>query len=120
MYTVVLVDDSWFIRQWLKQILEQTDRYQVIAESSNGREALPIYKKHHPDIVIMDLIMDDLDGFQTLSLMKRLFPDAKVIMCSSLAQPHIIQRCLDLGAKDFIEKPYFEDLTRKLDKVLID
>ncbi|PKR79410.1 two-component system response regulator [Halalkalibacillus sediminis] len=120
MYNVLLVDDSWFIRQWLKHILAQTGRYHVIAETSTGREALPLYNEHQPDIVILDVIMDGLDGFQTLSLMKRLFPSAKVIMCSSLAQKHVIQRCLDLGAKDFIEKPYFDDLIQKLDNVLVD
>ncbi len=105
------------MRKWITNILHESRRYTVIAEASNGREAILKYNELHPDIVIMDLVMDDMDGIQTLRHLVYLFSGIKVIMCSSLAQYSSIQECLSLGAKDFIIKPNFSNLIQTLDNV---
>jgi len=117
MYTILLVDDSSFIRKWITGILRGS-KYKVIAEAPNGRDAILKYHSHHPDIVIMDVAMDEMDGVQALHLLVKLFPDVKVVMCSSLGQRSYIKECLKIGAKDFIVKPNFKDLITVLNKVV--
>lgn len=106
------------MRKWISGIIHESNRYKVIAEASNGRDAILLCHECQPDVVIMDLVMDDIDGKQALRQLVHLFPGVKVIMCSSLAQSSSIQECLSLGAKDFIVKPNFNNLIQTLDNVV--
>ncbi|MGP4072955.1 response regulator transcription factor [Piscibacillus sp. B03] len=117
MYNILVVDDSKFIRQRITNTLDQTKHYRVISEASNGIEALSIYRKLKPDAVILDLTMDQLDGFKTLSLMLKLFPFANVIVFSSLTSKLTKDECFQLGAKDIIAKPNFKSIIRSLDQI---
>lgn len=117
-YTVLLVDDSTFMRKWIINILHKTNKYTVIAEGTNGREALLQYHAHKPDIVMMDITMDEMDGIQALGHLISLYPGIKVIMCSSMGQESNIKECIKLGAKDFIIKPNFDTLIHVFDRVL--
>src|SRR5699024_2249684 len=116
MYTILIVDDSVFMRKWIAGILHNT-KYEVIAEASNGREAIHQYYFYQPDLVLLDVTMDEMDGVQALKHLVKLFPGVKVIMCSSLGQQAYINECLKIGAKDFIVKPYFKDLLPILDRI---
>ncbi len=73
-YKVLLVDDSRFIRKWIGDILRASNRYKVIDEASNGREALLKYDSHPPDLVIMDVAMDEMNGVQALKHLVNLYP----------------------------------------------
>lgn len=106
------------MRTWISRILDESNRYKVIAEASNGRNAILTYQEYQPDIVIMDLVMDDMDGVQALWHLVHLFHDVRVIICSSLSQESSIKECLSLGAKDFIVKPNFNNLIPILDNVV--
>jgi len=117
-HTILLVDDSSFMRQWIKDILHETNNYKVIAEASNGREALLQYNSLRPDIVIMDITMDEMNGIQALRLLVKLYPGIKVVMCSSLGQNFYIDECLKIGAKAFFVKSNFKDLIKVLEKVV--
>lgn len=117
-YKVLLVDDSRFIRTWIGDILHDSNRYRVIDEASNGREALLKFDSHRPDLVIMDVSMDEMNGVQALKHLVNLYPGVKVVMCTSLGQSSIITECIQSGAKDFIVKPYFDRLLQVLDQVI--
>ncbi|MFD2639682.1 response regulator transcription factor [Piscibacillus salipiscarius] len=117
MYKILIVDDSKFIRQSIKKTLHNSSKYQVVSEASNGIEALSIYRKLKPDAVTLDLTMDRLDGFKTLSLMVKLYPNAKVIVFSSLSSKFSQTECFKLGAKDFIAKPNFNLLPNALEQI---
>ena len=117
-YKVLLVDDSAFMRKWITNILHKSSRYIVSAETSNGREAILSYKDHRPDIVILDVVMNDLDGAQTLRILKQLYPSVQVIMCSSLAHSSLLKDCLAIGAKDFVIKPNFNNFIEILDNAM--
>jgi|SRR5690625_2253575 len=118
MYTILVVDDSAFMRKWITGILHDTNQFKVIAEASNGREAIHKYHSYQPDVVILDITMDEMDGVQALKHLVKLFPGVKVVMCSSLGQQAYIDECLNVGAKDFIVKPYFKNLLITLNKVV--
>lgn len=117
-YKVLLVDDSRFIRKWIGDILNRSNRYKVIAEASNGREALLKYDEYRPDLVIMDVSMDEMNGVQALKHIVNLYPGAKIVMCTSLGQSSIITECMKAGAKDFIVKPYLDKLLDVLDQAI--
>jgi two-component system, chemotaxis family, chemotaxis protein CheY len=115
--TVLVVDDSMFMRNHIKNILSKND-YHVIAEATNGHEAISLYLKVHPEIVLLDLILGEINGMTVLKELKKRNSKAKVVICSSMGQKHLIMEALKLGAKDFIVKPNFNELIPALDKII--
>jgi len=105
MAKVLIVDDLAFIKLIIKDTLEKTG-FEVAGEASNGIEAIEQYKKLKPDIVLMDITMPRMDGIQALQEIIKADPSAKVIMCSALGQQKLIIQSIQLGAKDFIVKPF--------------
>lgn len=102
---VLIVDDLAFIKLIIKDTLEKTG-FEVAGEASNGLEAIEQYKRLRPDIVLMDITMPKMDGIQALQEIVKIDPQAKVIMCSALGQQKLIIQSIQLGAKDFIVKPF--------------
>ncbi|WP_071396824.1 response regulator [Bacillus tuaregi] len=114
--TVLIADDSAFMRRWLKDMLQES-RYNVISEAKDGYEAVQKYKQHLPDIVIMDLVMPKLDGIGALKEIKAFHPSAVVIMCTATGQKATIVEAIQNGASEFIIKPNFQHLIPILQKV---
>ena len=109
MASVLIVDDASFMRMVLKKIIHQSGN-KVVAEASNGDEAVMMYKKYKPDLVFLDIVMPPgkltKDGLDALKIIMREHPEAKVIMCSSMGQQTLITKALKIGAKDFVVKPF--------------
>jgi len=109
MASVLVVDDAAFMRMVLKKIILQAG-HKVIAEASNGDEAVEKYRKFRPDIVFLDIVMPPgrltKDGIDALKIIMREDPEAKVIMCSSMGQHSLVTEALKIGAKDFVIKPF--------------
>ncbi len=118
MKTVLIVDDSQFMRNWLKSILAELS-FTVVAEAENGLEAIKQYKEYYPDVIIMDIMMPVMDGIKALKEILRINPCAKVIMCSSIGTKYHIIEALQIGAKDFVVKPYFHNLPLILKNILL-
>ncbi|HNZ27276.1 MAG TPA: response regulator [Spirochaetota bacterium] len=102
---VLIVDDLAFIKLIIRDTLEKTG-FEVAGEASNGLEAVELYKRLKPDIVLMDITMPRMDGIQALQEIMKSDSSAKVIMCSALGQQKLIIQSIQLGAKDFIVKPF--------------
>lgn len=117
MYTVLTVDDSSFMRTWIRRMLSR-DKLIKIIEASNGREAILTYRTEKPDLVILDYNMPELTGLEVLKRIKKIDPNAKIIMCSALGTSFNIEQCLAAGAIDFVVKPEFEGLPDIVAKVL--
>jgi two-component system, chemotaxis family, chemotaxis protein CheY len=105
---VLIVDDLSFIKIVIRDILEKTG-FEVIGEASNGYEAIDLYKKLKPDVVLMDITMPKMDGIQSLKEIMNYDKNAKVIMCSALGQQRLIIQAIQFGAKDFIVKPFKQE-----------
>lgn len=103
MPAILIVDDSPISRKILRKVLPPGDY--DIRECSSGQECLEKYAESRPDLVFLDLTMPGLDGFQTLELLKRHDPTAKVIVVTADVQSGSRARVLDLGAVDIIAKP---------------
>jgi len=102
---VLIVDDLAFIKIVLRDILEKAG-FRVAGEASSGAQALTMYQDVRPDVVLMDITMPDMDGLTALQKIKEIDPAARVIMCSALGQQKLIVQAIQLGAMDFIVKPF--------------
>ena len=107
MTRVLIVDDAKFMRDKIREILE-TEDLQVAGEAENGEEAVLLYQKLQPDLVIMDITMPVKNGIEALKDMIQLNPKVKVIMCTAMRQKRIVVEAIEAGAKDFIVKPFEE------------
>ncbi|MDN5319037.1 MAG: two-component system, chemotaxis family, chemotaxis protein CheY [Thermovirga sp.] len=102
---IMVVDDAAFMRIMMKDILEKGN-HTVVAEAENGKQALLEYAKTKPDLVTLDITMPELDGLNTLLALKKLDPNAKVVMVSAMGQQNIVIQAIKAGAKDFVVKPF--------------
>ena len=108
MKRVLIVDDSSMMRKLIKNIVIKNG-YEVVGEATNGKSGVRKYKELRPDIVTMDLVMDEMTGIEALSRILGEDPDANVIMISSMGQDVIVRDAIVLGARDYILKPFDED-----------
>jgi len=104
MQTGLIVDDAAVMRMRLRDILET--RYKVVAEATNGQEALNMYEHYKPDFVTLDITMPQLNGLEVLSQIVSAHPEALVVIVSAVGQKKMVFEAINLGAKDFIIKPF--------------
>jgi len=118
MARILVADDASFMRQMIREIVEESGHH-VVAEASDGIEAIEQFKKHHPDVVTMDIVMPRRSGIDAVKGILEVDPTACVVMCSALGQETLVQEALQAGARDFIVKPFKPDaVTATLRKVL--
>jgi two-component system response regulator NreC len=103
-FQLLIVDDRAVVRKELRHLLELTGRVAVIGEAADGREAVRQAEALEPDIVLMDLEMPGLDGFEATRQIKVLRPACAVIVFTVYGDPFSRQRALDAGADAFIVK----------------
>ena len=103
--TVMIVDDSLFMRKILHGILAGCG-YTITAEAASGIETMKHLHTGHPDIILLDIILPDSNGLGLLQSIISTCPESKVVVCSSIGQPQVAQKALELGAKAFIQKPF--------------
>jgi two-component system chemotaxis response regulator CheY len=108
---VLIVDDSHFMRNLLTQILE--GEFDIVGEASNGAEAVKMYKEHEPDIVMMDVVMPKCNGIKATAAIKKLDPNARVIMCTSVGQREKMKLAVKAGADGYVTKPFEEESVMK-------
>jgi len=113
MKTVLIIDDSAMMRRIMRNMVASIG-YSVVGEARNGRIGVEKYKELNPDIVTMDLIMDEMDGIDALRQIRRLNSNAKVVMVSSMGQEVIVREAILCGAKAFILKPFNEKQIREI------
>ena len=105
MAQVLIADDSFIVRESLKKILAQSE-HEVIAEASNGEEAYLKYRMFRPDLVTMDINMPGMNGIETVKKIKHEFPNANIVMISTLGfQDHVFE-AIKAGARHYIIKPF--------------
>jgi two-component system, chemotaxis family, chemotaxis protein CheY len=102
---VLIVDDLAFIKIVLRDIIEKAG-FRVVGEASNGEQAISMYQDKRPDVVLMDITMPGMDGITALKKIREIDQEARVIICSALGQQQLIVQAIQLGAKDFIVKPF--------------
>ncbi len=102
---VLLADDLSFMRMVQREILKDQG-YAVVGEASNGLEAVELFEKLRPDLVILDITMPLMNGLEATKRILAIDPSAAIIICSALGQQKLIVEAIQLGIKDFIVKPF--------------
>ena len=105
---VLAVDDSKTMLAMMSAYLKNTS-FELVATANSGPEAIQKYKEHKPQLVLLDVIMPEVSGIDTLEQILGDDNDACVIMVSSLGTEATVQDCLKKGAKSFVQKPIQKD-----------
>lgn len=101
---LVIVDDHVLVRQTWKMVLQRDSRIQVIAECSSGTEAIECAAKELPDVILMDINMSPINGFDATREITGKHPQIKIIGTSINNQPAYVRNLMQLGASGYVTK----------------
>jgi DNA-binding NarL/FixJ family response regulator len=101
---VLSVDDHALLREGIASLITHQPDMLLVSEASGGRDAIQQYRKHRPDITLMDLRMPDLNGIDALIAIRAEFPEARIIMLTTFEGDEEVRRALQAGACGYLLK----------------
>jgi two-component system response regulator NreC len=101
---ILVVDDHSVVRAGLKLLLEQADGLEPVGEAASGREAVFEARRLEPDVILLDLVMNDGDGLEVLPTLVREHPETKVVVLSMQDDPRYVRQAFESGAMGYILK----------------
>jgi DNA-binding NarL/FixJ family response regulator len=104
MIRILSVDDHALLREGIAALVANQPDLEVVAEAANGREAVEHFRKHRPDITLMDLQMPQMGGIEAIGAIRGEFPEARIIVLTTHAGDMQIFRALKAGAKGYLLK----------------
>jgi DNA-binding NarL/FixJ family response regulator len=112
---ILAVDDHWLLREGIAALVAGQPDMKLVAEASNGREAIQQFRAHVPDITLMDLLMPEMDGLDAIIAIRDEFPAARIIVLTTYAGDVQAMRALQAGAhayllKDLLHKELLETI----------
>jgi DNA-binding NarL/FixJ family response regulator len=108
---IVVVDDQAVVRQGFVSLINTVSDMEVIAEATDGRQAVELYRRLRPDVVLMDLRMPVMTGVEAIAAIRREFPTARVVVLTTFDGDEDIYRSLQAGAQGYLLKDmFFEEL----------
>ena len=102
---LLVVDDAMIMRAIIKDTAKKAG-WEIAGEATNGAEAVERFRELKPDMTTLDIVMPEMDGVEALRAIRQEAPDAKVVMISAIDQRAKLTECIQLGALDFIVKPF--------------
>lgn len=115
---IVIVDDDKLVAVSLKTILESTGSVNVLAMGSCGEEAMELYSRHRPDVLLMDIRMNGMSGIEAGEKILADFPEAKILYLTTFSDDEYIIKAVLMGAKGYILKQDFESICPALETVM--
>jgi two-component system, NarL family, response regulator LiaR len=106
---VLIVDDHAGVRRALSIFLEEWDDLELAGEADNGKTALDLVERLHPDVVLMDLVMPVMDGIQATQAIREAYPDVQVIVLTSTIDFDMINKAIEVGAFGYMLKDVLLD-----------
>ncbi|MEA1997001.1 MAG: response regulator transcription factor [Gemmatimonadota bacterium] len=111
---VLVADDHKFFRVLLRKLLESIG-CEVVGEATDGLEALDLFALKKPDVMLLDIEMPNKNGFEVLKQIKGSYPDARIIMLTSVADLEMVKKCIGNGASNYLLK----DISREVLKTAL-
>jgi NarL family two-component system response regulator LiaR len=112
---VLVVDDHRYIHEIITKALERVSDITIVGQAANGTEAIRLCEDTHPDLVLMDVVMPVMDGLQATEIIRRKYPDLRILVLSSFQDHQSVHKILRSGAIGYITK---DSLTRDLVDVI--
>lgn len=113
-----VVDDAAFLRELVKNIVTSAGGT-CVGEAGNGDEAIALVQSTVPDLIFLDMVMPLRNGIETAKAIKELYPDIKIIGCSTIDQEALVQKAYDAGFDAYVTKPFSKDqILDSISKVL--
>ncbi len=103
--SILICDDSILARKSLKDAINSYASGATFYEATNGEQSVSLYKEHHPDMVLLDIVMPLKDGISATKEIIKENADATIIIVSSVGTQLQLKKAIEAGAKDFIQKP---------------
>jgi DNA-binding NarL/FixJ family response regulator len=101
---ILSVDDHPLLREGIAAVINSQQDMQVIADAANAQDAIQQFRKHRPDVTLMDLRLPDMSGIDTMIAIRAEFPEARIIMLTTFEGDVEIQRALEAGARAYLLK----------------
>src|SRR5574341_1330030 len=101
---ILIADDHALVRRGLVSVIGTQPDMQVVAEAASGRQAVELFRRHVPDLALVDLRMPDVDGSETTAAILREFPTARVVILTTYCGSEDIHRALQAGARSYLLK----------------
>jgi DNA-binding NarL/FixJ family response regulator len=118
---VLVVDDNEGVRRALREILTSESDIQVVAEASNGSDAIRLARQHQPDLALIDIGMPVMNGFEVIRLMKRELPLTQILVVSQFDSPAFLREATSLGANGYVRKyDAGRDLVREVRRIQLE
>lgn len=114
---VVIIDDDKFVTSALKAILEASGDVTVPATGTDGSEAIELYEKYNPDILLTDIQMKGLSGLEATEAIIKKYPGARILLLTTFLDDEYIIQALKLGAKGYLLKQDYESILPALEAV---
>ena len=101
----MLVDDAPFIVEIERSVLESAG-YEIVAEASNGEEAVMLAERVKPDLILMDMVMPKKSGVEAATMILEKAPKTRIIAVSTLDQESMVMKAIEAGCESYIVKPF--------------
>ena len=101
---ILLADDHVLVLAGIRGLIEEIEGTQIIAEATNGREAVTLARQHRPDLVVMDISMKELNGIEATAQIKAEMPDTRVLILSMHTTEDFVRRAIRAGASGYLVK----------------
>lgn len=101
---ILLVDDHAVVRSGLSKFLLINADMELVAEASDGQEAIQLAGLHNPDVILMDLVMPVMDGITAMRAIHQKYPQIKIVALTSFAEQNMVQGALQAGAVSYLQK----------------
>ncbi len=101
---ILLVDDHPVVRQGLKTLLEGRSGWEVIGEASDGAEAVEKAKDLHPDVMVLDVTMPNMNGLEACRMLRRQAPQLEILFVTQHDSPQMMREALEAGARGYVVK----------------
>jgi DNA-binding NarL/FixJ family response regulator len=104
MNRIAIVDDHTMIRQGLRRIIEEMGGYKVVGEAGDGLDILPLIRKTHPHLIILDISLPKLRGIEAIRKLRKTNKRVKILVLTMHKNEHYVYECLAAGAQGYILK----------------
>lgn len=114
---IIIIDDDELVTSALKTILEASGTLKVLASGTDGTDAIKLYEKYRPDILLTDIQMQGISGLEATETILKKYPDAKILLLTTFLDDEYIIQALRLGAKGYILKHDYKSILPALEAV---